>query len=119
MGGVRGLGLFPKKKSIFFWTPSLSHKRVNTNLKPVAAPKSHTAVEEAVLSPEDVGEVHGEAVDDKVLTKKESCCWNCNTPDHDLELMKCKGCLRVRFFQETIFPAGNMSLCSQIFKSPA
>ena len=57
----------------------LSDERVNTNLK-------------------DVGEAHGEPVEGAVVTKKESCCWNCNTPDHSLELMKCKGCLRVRFF---------------------
>ena len=96
----------------------LSDERVNTNLKPVADFKSPTAVEEAVLSPEDVGEAHGEAVDGAVVTKKESCCWNCNTPDHALELMKCKGCHRVRFFQETTFPIDNMSLSSHTFKSP-
>ena len=78
----------------------LSDERVNINLKLVAAFKSHTAVEEAVLSPEDVGEAHGEAVDGAVVTKKESSCWNCYTPDYALELMKCKRCKRVRFFQE-------------------
>ena len=96
----------------------LSDERVNTNIKPVAASKSHTAVEEAVMSYEDVGEAHGEPVEGAVVTKKESCCWNCNTPDHALELMKCKGCLRVRFFQEITSPTENMSLCSHIFKSP-
>ena len=77
----------------------LSDKRVNewmnANIKPAATLKSHTAVEEAVLSPEDVGVAQ---VDGAVVTKKESSCWNCNTPDHALELMKCKRCKRVRFF---------------------
>ena len=71
---------------------------MNANIKPAATLKSHTAVEEA---PEDVGEAHGEAVDGAVVTKKESCCWNCNTPDQALEMMKCKGCNRVRFFKKT------------------
>ena len=75
----------------------LCEERVDANLKPVAAFKSHTSDEEAVLSPEDVGEAH---VDGAVVTKKESSCWNCNTPDYALELMKCKRCKRVRFFQE-------------------
>ena len=60
------------------------------NLKPSA--------DGAVLTPEDVGKGHGGAPDGAVVTKKESCCWNCNTSDHTLELMKCKGCNRVRFF---------------------
>ena len=73
----------------------LCDERVDANLKAVAAFKSLTADEEAVLSPEDVGEAH---VDGTVVTKKESWFWNCNTPDKALELMKCKGCKRVRFF---------------------
>ena len=91
----------------------LSDKRVNewvnANIKPAATLKSHTAVEEAVVYPEDVGKAHGEAVDGTLVTKKESCCWNCNTPDQALEMMKCKGCNRVRFFKKT---------CSQIFIGP-
>ena len=59
------------------------------------------AVEEADVYPEDVGKAHGEAVDGTLVTKKESCCWNCNTPGQALEMMKCKGCNKVRFFKKT------------------
>ena len=99
---------------------------MDANIQPVASQKYLTAVvlsdkkvngqivqpvdvEKAVVSPEDIRVADGKAVDgaaggDGIVAKKDSrtsSCWNCNAPDHAVELMKCARCKRVIFIQST------------------
>ena len=76
--------------------------------KKTPATQQAVAQEEAGVVDEDVVAGAVGAVDQAAAAKEKpkKFCWNCQTPDHAVELKKCSACRRVRhtsfFFPENL-----------------